>query len=288
MSVDKFGRYSTTNTSTNAQGLRGPKGEGFNLTKTGDYDVEFKRICNLGAPKENGDAINLDTFNSSLDRYLAFSEENICDVKGARLCNVSNPVDGSDATNKTYLLTKIPIKLVDSYSVHQFRIQDIDNPVFDGDAVNYKTFNDKALVIDKGIFNAKNAIISNVNDPKLGQDSVNLRYFYTNALVLKENNEFDANRRIITNVGFPRNRGDAINYSFFSDVLAEMSFAIFNNMKKKNKQKISKEQWMKKVTQSLYTCDWGDLFGVSENALVQLVNPVINIDPNGVALKKSE
>lgn len=280
MSVDKFGRYSSSNNSPTAQGLRGPKGEGFTLTSSGDYDIQFKRICNVGLPTENGDAVNLDTFKATLGKFLSQNENNNYDVKGNKICNLSEPINDGDAVNKQFFIFNTPVKLADSYSFHQFRVQDVAYPKSDGDAVNYKTFKNNALVIDKGVFNAKNLIISNINDPKAGQDTVNLRYLQANSLFLKEKKEYDANGHSIKNLAFPKRKGDAINYTFLGDVLADMSFAIYNNLKKK-KTKITKEEWKKKVTKSLYSCDWGDLFGISENALVQpqgevLTSPVIN------------
>lgn len=269
MSVDKFGRFSSSSNAPSVQGPRGPKGDGFNLTNNGDYDIKFKRICNVGTPREKSDAVNFDTLNVSITSCLSMNDKTEYDAKGHKVCNLGEPINDNDAVSKLYFTLNSPVKLVDSYSFHQFRIQDLNYPIADGDAVNYKTFNDKALVIDRGMFNAKNLNISNVSDPKLSQDSVNLRYLQSNTLVLKENKEYDANGYNIKNLGFPKRKADAISYSFITDVLAEMSFAIYNNFKKKSKPRLTKEEWKRKVTKSLYTCDWNDLFGVSENALVQ-------------------
>lgn len=59
MSVDKFGRFSSCNTIS--KGVRGAKGEGFNLSRAGDYDIKYMRIFNVGNPTEIGDSVNLDT-----------------------------------------------------------------------------------------------------------------------------------------------------------------------------------------------------------------------------------
>lgn len=281
MSVDKFGRFLSSSKSSTTQGIKGPKGEGFNLTKAGDYDIQFKRICNVGVPKENEDAVNLKTFKDSLAKCLSLSDKNLYDANGARLCNVGEPTNDMDVINKMYFTSNAPVKLKDSYSFHQSRLQDIAAPISDGDAVNLKTFNNNALSIDKGHFNAKGLKITNVHDPKTGQDCVNLRYLQASSLVSKDHKEYDAKGRIIKNLALPKNKSDAINYAYLSEVLAEMSFSIYSNLKKKGTQKITKEDWKKKVTKSLTTCDWGELFGISENSLVQPINdapvsPVIN------------
>lgn len=269
MSVDKFGRYSSSGNAQIAQGQKGPKGDGFNLTDDGDYDIQLKRICNVGTPTENGDAVNLFTLNTSVGNCLLVNEKKEFDAKGFRVINLDVPISDGDAVNKLYFTSNSPVKLLDSYSFHQFRVQDISFPIADGDAVNYRTFKENALLVDKSVFNAKNLKICNVSDPKLPHDAVNLHYLQVNTLALKDNKEYDAKGNIIKNIGFPKAKGDAISYSFIADVLAEMSFAIHNNLKKKNKPKLTKEEWKKRVSKSLHTCDWSDLFGVSENALVQ-------------------
>lgn len=53
MPIDKFGRY------LGEYGRRGPRGEGFNLTEEGNYDMQQKRICNLAKAQEEDDAVSL-------------------------------------------------------------------------------------------------------------------------------------------------------------------------------------------------------------------------------------
>ncbi|WP_221935974.1 hypothetical protein, partial [Klebsiella pneumoniae] len=60
------------------------------------------------------------------------------DIKNKRLQNVGDPVDIKDAVNLYYLKDSTPKKLDQSYSVHQYRIQDVAYPQADGNAVNYK------------------------------------------------------------------------------------------------------------------------------------------------------
>jgi hypothetical protein len=278
MSVDKFGRFSGSN--ANSQPVRGPKGEGFNLTKTGDYDIQLKRICNVAAPTEIGDAVNLETLKGSLGKCLLVTEGKIYDAQGFRISNTGEPINDSDVVNKLYFTSNTPVKLKDSYSVHQYRIQDLAAPLVDGDAVNFHTFYNKAIVTNKGSFTARGLKITNLHDPKIGQDAVNLRFLQANTLFLK-GKEYDAKGHVIKNLPPPISNGDAVNYAYLSDVLAEMSYALHKVTKKGGHKLVTKEEWKRKVVKSLHTCDWGELFGTSENALVQPLSdepktPVIN------------
>jgi hypothetical protein len=59
MSVDIFGRSSSTNKKII---LKGPPGVGFSLTDSGNFDIEHKRLCNVGEPVDSQDAVNLKEF----------------------------------------------------------------------------------------------------------------------------------------------------------------------------------------------------------------------------------
>lgn len=284
MSVDKFGRFSSDN--TNSQALRGLKGEGFNLTKAGDYDIQLKRLCNVGTPTEIGDAVNLNALEMYVGNCLSSDEKNIYNANGFRISNIDTPTNDGDAVNKHYLSSRTPMKLKDSYSVHQYRIQDVGSPIGDGDAINYVTLNNKAIVISKGNFSARGLKIINVHNPKAGLDAVNLRYLQANTLFLKDNKEFDAKGCVLKNLSPPISAGDAVNYQYLRDVVAEMSYALHKALKK-GSQRVTKEVWMNKITKSLHTIDWGDLFGTSDNAILQPVNDepstsLINTDAKNV------
>ena len=62
MSVNVFGHSLSDKNSTS----RGPPGIGFKLTGDGQFDIEGKRICNLTAPQELNDAVNLDTLKRTI------------------------------------------------------------------------------------------------------------------------------------------------------------------------------------------------------------------------------
>ena len=46
---------------------RGPPGIGYKLTDEGNYDVEYKRLCNIGKPIDPSDAVNLNAVQSLIE-----------------------------------------------------------------------------------------------------------------------------------------------------------------------------------------------------------------------------
>jgi len=97
MSVDKFGRHSRINQS---QALRGPKGEGYDLTPDGDYDIKKKRLCYLEDPVNDLDAVNLKTLNSKIqDLQTSFNTEAKTQFKAVET-NLKKHVENADKLTK--------------------------------------------------------------------------------------------------------------------------------------------------------------------------------------------
>ena len=67
MSIDVFGRQLER-----SQAERGPAGIGFNFTQEGQFDVENRRLCNVGDPVLVDDAINLKTFKLFLQSEIDY------------------------------------------------------------------------------------------------------------------------------------------------------------------------------------------------------------------------
>lgn len=55
MSVDVFGRQWVREKEIQ----KGPRGIGFELTTSGDFDINNKRLCNVSNPVEDSDCVNL-------------------------------------------------------------------------------------------------------------------------------------------------------------------------------------------------------------------------------------
>lgn len=156
MSVDKFGRHLN-----NTLGLRGPKGEGFELTPDGNFSVKNKRLCHVANATEKRDCVNLQILNESIE-----------------------------STNKLFENLK-------------------------------KT-----------------------------------------TLVKNDINEFSAEGGIITHLSKPKHTYDAVNFIYFSETIAEITYAIYNQLYKKKKKKTKKE-WKDLVVNKV-SLDWGELFSVRE------------------------
>jgi len=61
MSIDVFGR-----TLGAAETNRGPPGIGYKITEENQYDLENKRLCNVGTATHPNDAVNLKTLHDIL------------------------------------------------------------------------------------------------------------------------------------------------------------------------------------------------------------------------------
>lgn len=64
MTVDVFGRSLNTSASV---GPPGKPGVGFKTTKDGHYDLDAKKVCNIGDATELNDAVNLSVLKTSMD-----------------------------------------------------------------------------------------------------------------------------------------------------------------------------------------------------------------------------
>lgn len=73
-----------------ARGPRGLPGTGFELTDEEDYDMEGRRLCNVGDPKEPDDAVNLKRAKVMFDEYKGHLSEQFVTLGGleGRLENI--------------------------------------------------------------------------------------------------------------------------------------------------------------------------------------------------------
>lgn len=102
MNVDKFGRHEN---SFVHKVLRGPPGEGFQLTHDGNYDLKRKRLCNLADPINNEDATNLKTIRTIT--LNCETVDGIFDAKNKRIQNIASAIADTDAVNREFVLREI-------------------------------------------------------------------------------------------------------------------------------------------------------------------------------------
>jgi hypothetical protein len=124
MSVDKFGRHLSV-----GQSQRGPKGDGFEHTPDGNFNIQNKRLCNVANAVDNKDCVNLETLNLSLGNYISTIDEKlkekdknveislgncltkndhkVFDAKSGIISNLSKPKHMYDAVNFLYFAESI-------------------------------------------------------------------------------------------------------------------------------------------------------------------------------------
>lgn len=74
MSVDVFGRAFGVARSGGGgkRGPPGPPGEGFKRTIAGHYDLEHKKLCNVGDAEEDFDAVSLKILKAHVDKLRGY------------------------------------------------------------------------------------------------------------------------------------------------------------------------------------------------------------------------
>ena len=63
MSVDVFGRQWVSEKEIQV----GPRGYGFNFTTSGNFDINNKRLCNVGDPIDISDSVNLQFLTKKIE-----------------------------------------------------------------------------------------------------------------------------------------------------------------------------------------------------------------------------
>ena len=175
MTIDKFGRGLKSKQGEQGDAIKGPKGDGFNLTPEGNYDLQNKSICNLGAPSRDNDATTK-AFVENLT--LKRTSYNDFDAGGKRIRNTIKPEQDGDVVNLDYFNAMTPFKMdySRSYSFFGYTIKDIGAPKRNEDAVNLKHLKDNTIYKVKGVFDCKNTVIQNVTTPLADGDAVNKTY----------------------------------------------------------------------------------------------------------------
>ena len=67
-SIDVFGKPLTNRYSG---GQRGPPGIGFKLTAEGNFDLEERKLCNVGEPQQESDAVTLKSVRMTVEKALS-------------------------------------------------------------------------------------------------------------------------------------------------------------------------------------------------------------------------
>ena len=91
---------------TFARGIQGAPGVGFSLTADGNYDMNKKRLTNVGAPSSNTDAATkkyVDDNSSGTPTTTRLTVDSDIDMKNHRITNLKTPQDSKDPATKYYV-----------------------------------------------------------------------------------------------------------------------------------------------------------------------------------------
>lgn len=136
MSVDKFGRHIN-----GKQCLRGPKGEGFDFTSDGNFDIRNKKLCNVANASNATDCVNLQTLQTSVEICLQSFDK------------VSKPINTTVEHLKNYSLT---INEKNEIDAKHAIIINLSKPKHWYDAVHYKFFQETLADMTYAIYSQIN------------------------------------------------------------------------------------------------------------------------------------
>lgn len=216
MSVDKFGRHAVSS----GKGERGPKGEGYNFTTDGDYDVQNKRLCNVLSAKEEVDAVNLGNVKSLISPCVK-EVNGVFDFNNKTVTGIKDSENEQDAVNfKTLKRNSVHLTTDGHYDVQNKRVCNVLNAVADTDAVNLSNL--KSLINPcvkevNNVFDFKNKILTGIADAKHDLDAVNFKVLKRNASLALTTTGYNARNKKIINVKAPDGLSDVVIVKYLND-----------------------------------------------------------------------
>lgn len=139
MTIDKFGRSSKSF----QRDVKGPKGDGFNITVDGHYDMKEKRLTNLGEAVESQDAVT----KTYVDSKLIPLDNDVFNLGNKRMRNLDDAIQDRDAVN-LQTLKRVCLTHEDSgFDAGEKQINNLSNPTKPRDAAT-KKFVEKTCKIE--------------------------------------------------------------------------------------------------------------------------------------------
>lgn len=244
MSVDKFGRQAS---SSGNSGQRGPKGDGFVLTKEGDYDICRKRLRNVMEPENDDDAVNLKRLKTSLNKCLKHNNDKKYDANGFTLCNVRDPSEMNDAVNYKFIRNKCLVyDNSGGFNASNRLIVNVKDPISETDAANKYYVDVKCPPVTKNGWAFYNMKLSGVADPVNLDDAVNLNYFKKN-LPQYDSSIWDFVGKRLTNIADPVNMQDSVTLNYLVRSMSNILYAIYKELAPEGNpiKKMSKDEWIR-------------------------------------------
>lgn len=259
MSVDKFGRQ-TSSRGSNPQ--KGPKGDGFHLTPDGDYNVQQKRLRFVKDAIDDEDAVNLKTLGKTCISVV----NGVFDARGKSITNVLNndkTYNEVDVVNKKYVNEHFVRYNYNSrlgtIDAKRNVIVNLHDPIGPQHAATRKYVDSRVPAQDSVNWDFFHKRIANVENPVDHKDAVNKRYFENNSPRINgENGTWDFFKYRLSSVAKPLKMDDAVNREYYEEGLAKLSYAVYKLTRgTTHTSLITPEEWKAKV---MLSTPWDDLF----------------------------
>ena len=170
-----------------AKGIPGAPGVGFSLTANGNYDINKKRLTNVGAPSDDEDAATkkyVDDKSKDQHSSTQLNVDSNIDMKDQfRILNLKHPVDADEPATKQYADSKFVDRngsrtMIGNLSMNNNKIIKVGTPTANDDAANKKYVDDKSsgsltttrLTVDSNIDMKDTYRITNLSTPLDGKE----------------------------------------------------------------------------------------------------------------------
>ena len=200
-----------------AKGIQGAPGVGFSLTADGNYDMNKKKLTNVGAPSANTDAATkkyVDDNSSGPHSTSQLTVDSNIDMKDRfRILNLKHPVDSDEPATKQYSDSRFLDRngsrtMIGNLSMNNNKIIKLGAPTANDDAANKKYVDDNStgtpstsrLTVDSNIDMKNRYRITNLITPQDTKDPAT-KYYGDNTFLdrdgsypMKGNLNMDNNR----------------------------------------------------------------------------------------------
>ena len=241
-----------------AKGIQGAPGVGFSLTADGNYDINKKKLTNVGAPSANTDAATKKYVddNSGSHTTTGLTVDSNIDMKNRyRISNLKSPLDADEPATKqysdsTYLDRNGSKTMTGNLNMNNNRILNLPAPS-GGNQPTPLAFTDLKYVARDGTstmtnnLNMDNKKIINLRPPTSDTDATNKKYvddslspYFKKDGSIKITGNVDINNNKILNVPMPRSNNEPItriygnsNYLKLNGIIPMMGNLNMNNRK---------------------------------------------------------
>ncbi|CAH3173196.1 unnamed protein product, partial [Porites lobata] len=224
-------------------GIQGAPGVGFSLTTNGNYDINGKRLTNVGAPNSNTDAATkkyVDDNSSGSPTTTRLTVDSNIDMKDQfRILNLKHPDDADEPATKQYADSKFLDRngsrtMIGNLSMNNNKIIKVGTPTANDDVATKKYVDDKSSgsLTDgsypmKGNLNMDNKQILNLPAPTGPKQPTplaftDLKYVARDGSSTMTNNLNMDNKKII-NLRTPTSDTDATTKKYVDDSIPDTS-----------------------------------------------------------------